>query len=84
VVLSSTGGIIRESYSADVGLIKCVVFCGLFFGFIFGLALYFGIPNQIEADSIPDMNCNKLKDYIIHQGKFKSTAKEVYEWKCEK
>jgi len=39
---------------------------------------------QQEKEEVRDMSCGELKDYVLEDGRFKSTAKEVFIWRCEK
>ncbi len=39
---------------------------------------------QQEQEDVRDMSCGELKDYVLEDGRFKSIAKEVFIWRCEK
>jgi len=39
---------------------------------------------QQEKAEVRDMSCGELKDYVLDDGRFKATAKEVFIWRCEK
>jgi len=64
----------------------------IFMIFVFSLivvVLFYGITvkmpqDALEREQVRDMSCSDLKYYILDDGLFKSIAKEVFIWRCEK